>query len=132
MTAHRRPPKPKHYYSVSKGYCRYCGEAIIKDGKVNKRANWHKACLSEYKLIYWPRETRRAVWKRDQGVCAKCGHKCTKKDWDLDHRIPLIEARGEIIYWMLDNCQTLCKICHKEKTSKEATNRAERRRRDNT
>lgn len=133
MADHRKPPKPDHYHTATPGQCRWCGKSVIKaDGKtINKRANWHKDCVNEYKLIHWPRDTRKAVYKRDKGVCAKCGHKCARKHsdvWHLDHIKPLVEANGNLDYWRLPNLQTLCQPCHKAKTGAEATARAEARR----
>lgn len=129
MANHRKPPKPKHYDKIQNGYCRVCGEEILRDdGKLNKRSTWHPACFKAYQLIHWPAETRKAVWKRDRGQCAGCGTKCHIRNWDLDHRRPLIEAKGRIEFWEMDNLQTLCQECHKAKTSTEATQRAAQRR----
>lgn len=129
MSAHRKPPKPEHYDIIVKGQCRYCGKPILRDdGTINRRSTWHPLCVKEYKLIYFPKETRKAVWKRDRGVCAGCGTKCHIRNWDLDHRQPLIEALGRIEFWRLDNLQTLCKQCHVAKTGTEATARAAARR----
>ncbi len=129
MSEYRKPPKPQYYDDAPKGDCRYCGKPIYKkDGRINLRASWHKDCVEEYKIIYWPKETRKAVWNRDRGTCADCGVKCGKKGWDMDHRKPLIEAKGDISYWQMPNLQTLCHQCHKKKTGSEAANRAEARR----
>ena len=128
MQDHRIPPKPVYYDTAPAGDCRYCGQPIYKkDGKINLRAGWHKDCVEEYKLIYWVKETRKAVWKRDRGHCAGCGTKCGLKGWEMDHHKPLYEANGDITYWHLSNCTTKCHACHKAKTSKEATARAEAR-----
>jgi 5-methylcytosine-specific restriction endonuclease McrA len=125
---HRTPAKPEHYETAIPGYCRYCGEGIFKPGgKLNQRANWHPACVAEYRVIYWPAETRRAVWRRDKGLCAGCAHKCAKHAWEMDHIVPLFEAQGDIEAFKLPNLQTLCLTCHKIKTGGEATIRAERR-----
>lgn len=132
MAEHRNPPKPPFYTTAQPGQCRWCGQQILKaDGSVNKRANWHPKCVAEYKLIHWPGETRKAVYKRDKGICAKCGHKCARKYsdvWHLDHVKPLIEAQGDLDFWRLPNLQTLCQKCHHAKTGAEATARAEARR----
>lgn len=64
-------------------------------------------------------------------MCAVCNTQCEKKGkngWDLDHKIPLIEGDGSLSFWQMGNLQTLCKQCHKDKTSREATERATRRR----
>jgi hypothetical protein len=129
MQKHRAPPKPIYYDTAPKGDCRYCGQPIYKkDGRINLRAGWHKDCIETYKLIYWPQETRKAVWKRDRGHCIGCGTKCGERGWDMDHIRPLIEAEGRIEFWMMDNLATLCHECHKKKTGSEASARAEARR----
>jgi 5-methylcytosine-specific restriction endonuclease McrA len=46
----------------------------------------------------------------------------------VDHILPLIEAQGDLDYWRLPNLATLCVPCHIKKTSREATDRAQRRR----
>lgn len=130
MSDHRKPPKPKHYLTAPKGYCRVCGKAIIKNDKINTRANWHPACVKEYKLVHFPRETRKAVWARDKGRCYICGGVVGKKEWELEHIKPLYEAKGRISYWELPNCGTACKPCHKKKTAAEAGLRAEARKAD--
>ena len=132
MVQHRVPPKPPHYHNPLPGQCRWCGQLIFKkDGTtLNKRANWHPACVKDYKLVAWPNVTRRAVYKRDNGVCKVCGHQCARKGadvWHLDHVKPLIEANGNIDYWKPGNLQTLCQTCHHAKTGTEATARAEAR-----
>lgn len=128
---HRLPPKPIHYDNARPGQCRFCGDMIVTPaGKIKTRANWHPYCLEIYKTIYWPAHTRKVVWKRDQGRCAKCDAVSPRKGggWHMDHVQPLIEAHGDLDYWRLPNLETLCVPCHKAKTAGEATARAEARR----
>jgi 5-methylcytosine-specific restriction endonuclease McrA len=128
---HRKPPKPIFYDNFSPGQCRYCGEAILDaKGKLRIRANWHAGCLEAYKTIYWPAHTRKAVWKRDHGQCAHCPTKADsiRGNWHVDHIKPLIEAKGDLDYWRMENLATLCVECHTIKTSAEATARAAARR----
>lgn len=132
MTTHRVPPKPPHFDAAPEGTCRWCNVEIglTKKGKPS-RSRWHPACVKEYKLLFWPTATRQAVWRRDKGKCNVCGVQCDRKGangWDLDHIKPLIEAQGDLSFWQLGNLQTLCKPCHKSKTSNEATKRAAERR----
>jgi hypothetical protein len=99
------------------------------DGTVNTRTYWHPICVVDYKMIYWPGVTRQAVFMRDGGKCATCGHRCSTRGtdvWHLDHIHPLVENRGvgDIEFWKMGNLQTLCQTCHKAKTSREATERA--------
>lgn len=131
MAYHRVPPKPSYFDTVPEGTCRWCNIVIglTPKGKVSK-SRWHKLCLADYKLLFWPSATRRAVWKRDNGKCASCGTMCTKSGltkWHMDHITPLIEANGNLDFWRMANLQTLCVQCHNIKTSKEATARAVKR-----
>lgn len=131
MSDHRIPPKPKYFDTVPPGTCRWCNKKIGPTPKGNpSRSRWHPKCVKEYKLIHWPSETRKAVWRRDKGVCAKCGKQCSRKgnSWHMDHIVPLVESKGKLKYWKLGNLQTLCVDCHKQKTINEATQRAARRR----
>lgn len=125
---HRTPPKPLSYDTAPKGTCRWCGRAIFdKKNQPRLRAHWHPECVDAYKLIFWPGVTRKAVWKRDKGVCNSCGHQCARKYndvWHMDHIKPLIESLGDISFWKLPNLQTLCQPCHHAKTGAEATQRA--------
>ena len=129
---HRVPPKPKHYYTKTKGNCRWCGMAILgKDDELNMRKSWHENCVDEYMFIYHPRETRKVVLGRDGGICNWCSSKT--KGFHVDHIKPLVEQKGKDVsdldysYWSLSNLQTLCPQCHSEKTGEEATNRAKSR-----
>ena len=129
MTNHRKPPKPPFYYSGGNGVCRQCGYTILRpDGRQNFRANWHPACVKEYRLIHFPADTRKAVWKRDQGVCGYCGVQCSRTAWDVEHVKPLYEANGDLDYWKMSNTVTACLPCHKKKSAKEAAERAAKRR----
>ncbi len=129
--SHRVPPKPPHYDTAGPGHCRYCGTVVLnKKGVQNLRSRWHPECVKEYRLIYWPTSTRRAVWNRDQGACAACGVISPRRGghWHVDHRKPLIEAQGDLSFWKLPNLQTLCQPCHHQKTAREAGERAAKRR----
>ena len=127
---HRRPPKPKFYHIAPRGNCRVCGMMIVKkDGLPNKRAHWHPKCAKEYNLIHDPSETRKAVFKRDRGICCQCGtvDERLKGNWDMDHALPLIESQGRIEAWKLSNIQSLCVSCHRDKSAAETRSRAQRR-----
>jgi len=120
----RVPPKPDSYYSNTKGSCRWCGTAILnEDGTINMRKTWHEDCATEYLLIYHSGEQRAQLWNRDKGKCNHCG--CFSMSWQADHIKPLVEQKGvkeedlDMSYYSLDNLQTLCKKCHREKTTSE-------------
>ena len=103
-----------------RGECRFCGQQIIRDGRRNKRLNWHPECADSY-LMQFSSHARERVHKRDRGKCASCGRRSRK--WEHDHIIPLKDGGSHA----LDNIQTLCIPCHKLKTAREAGARASRR-----
>ena len=137
MAISRKPPLPLHFNKPTPGICRWCNGTItkkLKNGKPSK-STWHEPCVAQYKTIHWPSYTRKLVWRRDKGKCASCGTKCDRKGtngWHMDHRVPIFLANSELWVWELPNLQTLCKSCHKEKTTAEAGIRAHMRKSINT
>lgn len=115
MASHRRPPKPVHW-GCSRGTCRFCGEAIIENGKVNGRKHWHQACADTWTIMNNPADARKAVLKRDRYTCQDCGHQDRFGQFEVDHREPLFEAKGNPVYWQLPNLVLLCVPCHQVKT----------------
>jgi len=122
------------------------------DGKPNRRRNWHPECVETYKLC-WPSHARQWLKERDSGICAGCSRNTVTKRlrrsrpitprpddaryagtycravwterhaWELDHIVPLADGGTH----ELANMQTLCRPCHRTKTAREATRRAQRR-----
>ena len=125
----RKPPKPNSYYVQEKGICRWCGKKIIENGIHKTRKTWHQDCATDYMIIYHSTEARKHIWKRDKGKCNGCGKQCTRRGWDLDHIKPLLEQKGlkedelDWTYYGLENMQTLCRPCHREKTNKDIKKR---------
>jgi len=103
-----------------RGECRFCGNSILRDGKPNRRFNWHPECVESY-MMQFSSHARDRVRKRDRGKCACCGRMSRK--WEHDHIVPLKDGGSHA----LDNIQTLCVPCHKAKTAREAIARASRR-----
>lgn len=54
---------------------------------------------------------RKVLYSIDFGYCRKCG--VYDEHWEADHIKPVFQGGG---YCTIDNFQTLCKECHKEKT----------------
>ena len=134
----------QHLITKDKGKCRYCGHWIYTErGELNTRKSWHSRCADEYMFIYHSGETRKYIWKRDNGECAHCHElfpwrsRLKSEKWDVDHIRPLWEQKGktfdeiDLTYWEEENLQTLCYSCHKKKSADEAARRAEIRREEN-
>ncbi len=68
---HRRPNLP--HWSKGKGFCRWCGEAVLRPDGAPSARRWHSDCVTAYKIACWPAEARKAVWERDKGICGGCG-----------------------------------------------------------
>ena len=129
------------------GMCRWCGETL--SGENAERRNYcyptreGRECKWEWeRSTTW--DTRIALIRvaRRDGVplrCVDCGREVSTRGigrrvdeevgagelaWDADHEIPL-EDGGE---HTLENLRCRCKRCHKAKTAREASARAERRR----
>lgn len=120
--SHRVAPMPLWFQETPWGCCRWCNKTIFKDDGVteNKRRRWHPDCLHDYLIITDHRYAKRQVKKRDKGICASCGTYCRYRDeWNLDHEKPLIDAKGDLSFWRIENLQTLCVKCHSGKTVAE-------------
>ena len=115
MVQHRKPPKPASY-DCARGTCRFCGDDIIEAGKINRRKHWHTACGELWRLMNNPADARDHVLKRDKRTCQGCGAKGRTVKFEIDHKLPLFEANGDLGYWKPDNLVTLCRTCHVEKT----------------
>jgi 5-methylcytosine-specific restriction endonuclease McrA len=132
----RHPPMP---IVPSFGECQWCGKSLTfpnghkKAGQINPRRRWcsvkTSTCVSEYLIASFQGDMRKALKKRDKGRCAVCN--TFNYAWDADHKIPLwsiqdsptlLENRSA--YWGLQNLQTLCGTCHKDKCKEEAAQRA--------
>lgn len=109
------------------------GEVLAcKVGDVWPRVRkWHPWCVKAYMLRNNSGQTRSYVWRRDAGKCAVAG--CGQGDdgsirrhgcWEADHIVPLVDGGS----FEMENLQTLCRGHHKEKTRREAGERAARRR----
>ena len=72
-------------------------------------------CVHEWCLRSSPKYARDAVFDRDQGVCALCGSKHSRRGgWQADHIVAVVEGGG---LCGLDNFRTLCTACHKKQTA---------------
>jgi len=60
-----------------------------------------------------PEEVRIAVWRRDDGKCAKCG---SRENLEYDHIIPISKGGSNTVR----NIELLCEKCNREKHDKIA------------
>ncbi|MEO7405587.1 MAG: HNH endonuclease signature motif containing protein [Vicinamibacterales bacterium] len=110
--------------------CRWCKGAVARP----RRTFCSDPCVHEWKIRSSPWYVRRAVKKRDKGICRLCGFNVVKahrewtrakppaKDraarklwraarprWEADHIIPVADGGGEC---GLENYRLLCRPCH--------------------
>jgi hypothetical protein len=113
--SHRVPPKPASWF-CDRGTCRFCGEPIIENGKVNGRKHWHTPCALVWNVMNNPSEARLHVTRRENFTCEECGYHNVDGRFEVDHIKPLFEAKGDPTYWQSPNLMLLCLDCHKIKT----------------
>lgn len=139
-TSHRSGPAPIHWNSP-KGVCRWCGCCIFnKKGRPHFKG-WHTGCAEEFKVLFWPAETRRLLIKERGRHCEKCnvelslhqkfkkdpnGKKIPNPDWpgsgrrylmyevaEHHHIMPLIDYRHTIDDpWKAWRLGNLLLLCH--------------------
>lgn len=71
----RKPPVDAQFalhLPKVRGKCQWCGKPVDDDGRIY----WHFDCHVEFSIIIFPDAARRAVEKRDHGICVDCG-----EDW---------------------------------------------------
>jgi len=144
LPEHRRPKLQLiPLLESTPGKCRWCA-GDVANGKTGRTRTWHDgrgdepgcSAAFEAELEIWrkvwriqtrPGHAKRTIAERDGKRCVTC--KVTRGNktfaWlHLDHRIPLADGGSLDAY----NLQLLCPDCHTAKTSREATERAARRR----
>ncbi|WP_078530961.1 HNH endonuclease signature motif containing protein [Streptomyces sp. PsTaAH-124] len=60
----------------------------------------------------WDRVVRPRALARDCFACVLCG---VREGLEVDHVLPIAKGGS----WSLDNAQTLCRNCHREKTQND-------------
>jgi len=94
------------------GWCRFCKEQILdpKTNAILTRKTWHPRCVTTYEEQQDGSARRKAIFRRDRGLCAQCGTiwENLYGNWQADHIIPLAVGGS----FELTNVQTLCCSCH--------------------
>lgn len=100
------------YPSVSNVCACGCGKQL--KGKQRKWASKECRLTALYNFYIVKGDTsviRDILLERDGGFCQHCG--VLDENWQADHIIPVFKGGGSCL---IDNYQTLCTDCHKEKT----------------
>lgn len=134
---HRIPPKPPWFRGTKRGTCQWCQKPILPGQRPRPNAClWHTECLLHYRRIFdWP-YVRNMVFKRDNKLCQECGDDLFLKDFETDHIKPLfVWPKQDITMltfqnldlwyspWQMQNLNTLCPSCHRNKTIAERKSR---------
>ncbi|MDB5511145.1 MAG: hypothetical protein JWR08_628 [Enterovirga sp.] len=144
-TSFRAPPAPfrEKAYALGPGHCCVCGQPVFRlgwhrdlwgDGKPNRNAGWHSACVAAWRFWNDPSQQVQALKKRQARRCAQSGRRLLKSS-EVDHRVPLFRVwreRGEhrwpaiLAYWGAPNLQVINRDAHVAKCAAEAGARAGR------
>lgn len=96
---------------------------ILASGDVSNPAGVYSYVFSgdsaELKSRRFNQGDIRTAYERQRGKCnnPECNKSCAIKDMEADHKQPWAWGGPSV----LDNCQLLCKPCHRKKTNAQAT-----------
>ena len=92
--------------------CRMCGQRTLD----NRHTFCGPRCLRDFfTLTDWSR-VRQVVYVRDGGICMKCGALVSKKNFHVDHIVPIAAGGDE---WDLSNLELSCPQCNLQKGTRE-------------
>jgi len=139
----RIPPAPYREAAFTRGpgHCCVCGQPVYKlgwhrdlwdDGKPNRNATWHAACVVAWQLWIAPSDHLRALKLRQKRRCLATGRRLLRTA-EVDHQIPFFAVWAEhrskpwpelLAFWGAPNLQVINKAAHLEKCAAEAAERA--------
>lgn len=139
----RAPPAPyrEAAFSGGPGFCCVCGQPVYRlgwhqdlwsDGKPNRNATWHAACVVAWQLWTAPSDHIKALKLRQKRKCSATGRRLLKTA-EVDHRIPFFTVWAEhrsmpwpelLAFWGAPNLQVINKEAHLQKCAEEAADRA--------
>ena len=104
------------------GTCAFCSSMLHDRRKIFCDPRCRRAFNKKYRFfaITW-RQIRYRTFRRDNWHCVKCGRRAK----EVDHKLPLSKGGSE---FDVNNCQSLCRSCHMQKTIGETKERALHRR----
>lgn len=88
--------------------CRMCGQRTLG----RRQTFCGPRCLRDFFMQTDWKRVRRVVYERDGGVCMKCGRRVLKRDFHVDHILPISQGGDE---WDLDNLELSCPECNLQK-----------------
>ena len=138
----RAPPAPYRETAFKRGpgFCCVCGQPVFRfgwhvdlwfDGKPNRQAAWHAACVTAWELWNGPRAYLRLLRKRQGPKCPTTGKRLLLTG-EVDHAMPLYRVWREhrskpwpelLGYWGLPNLQVVNRDAHRAKCAAEAAER---------
>jgi len=106
-------PGHLHWKKQNFTICLQCFKELAKENipELIEEWEWEEEKNNVYKKKHIPSSLRWQVWGRDNFTCQKCG---SRKNLAIDHIHP--ESKGGKTE--LDNLQTLCGKCNREKGNK--------------
>ena len=139
----RVPPAPYREAAFARGpgFCRVCGEPVFRlgwhvdlwrDGRPNRRAAWHAACVAAWKFWNAPSDHVRLLKRGQRHRCAATGKRLLRTA-EVDHRTPLFRVWREhretawpelLAFWGAPNLQVINRTVHRDKCTSEARDRA--------
>lgn len=139
----RAPPAPyrEAAHDRGPGHCKLCGAPVYRlgwhrdltgEGRVNKVAAWHAACVVAWDLWTQPTDWLTPLKKAQKNRCAATGLRLGK-ECDVDHRVPLYALWRDrrdlpwpdlLAHWGRPNLQVIARSAHKVKCAAEAGERA--------
>jgi hypothetical protein len=146
-THFRTPPAPFREAAHWRGHgvCCVCGQPVYRygwhrdiwgDGRTSRRATWHQACVTAWKLWTAPHENAALLKRRQRFRCAVT-RKRLLRDAQVDHKVPLFQVWREhrdepwpalLAFWGVPNLQVVTREAHTTKCAGEAGRRAKARR----
>ena len=93
--------------------CGNCGMKLYDKRRIFCNSKCRNCFNRKFRFfaITW-RQVRYRTFRRDKWTCVRCGRRAR----EVDHKIPLAEGGKE---FDVDNCQSLCRACHLQKTISE-------------
>ena len=141
----RYPPAPyrERAFARGPGYCCVCGQPVYRlgwhadlwDAGINRKANWHAACVIAWQFWSAPSDWERLLRRVQERRCRESGKRLLRSA-EVDHRVPLFKVWKEhrdlpwpqlLGFWGMPNLQLINRDMHAAKCAAEAGYRSQTR-----